>query len=86
MASVNPWLVFVIVLLLALALPASTALRGPIEHRLVAVQLAAIIASLLLVSLSIGFSQPSFLDLAVALVLLSLPGTLVLTTFLERWL
>jgi multisubunit Na+/H+ antiporter MnhF subunit len=86
MAGVNPWLAAAIALLLALALPTWTALRGGVDQRLVAVQLASAIAALALVSLSVAFGQPSFLDLALSLSLLSLPGTLVLAIFLERWL
>ncbi len=86
MASVNPWLAAAIALLLASALPTWTALRGSVDHRLVAVQLTSVIAVLALVTLSIAFGQPSFLDLSLALSLLSLPGTLVLAIFLERWL
>ena len=82
----NAWLVASIAMLLALTLPAIRALSGSIGSRLVAVELAAVVTSLLLVCLSFAFDQPSFLDLAVTLGLLSLPGTLVLTTFLERWL
>ena len=82
----NPWLIASIAMLLAMLLPTWTALRGSIGHRLVAVEMVALVSTLLLVSLSLAFGQPSFLDLALALALLSLPGTLVMTTFLERWI
>lgn len=86
MAAVNPWLVASIAMTPALAIPAIRAMRGSIGGRLIAVELASVITALSLVCLSLAFAQPSFVDLAVTLALLSLPGTLVLTTFLERWL
>lgn len=86
MAGINPWLAASIAMLLALPLPVWTAFSAPAAHRLVAIELAAVITTLLLVGLSIAFGQPSFLDLAIALVVLSLPGTLVFAVFLERWL
>lgn len=86
MAAINPWLAASIAMLLALPLPVWTAVHAPTSHRLVAIELVSVISTLLLVSLSIAFGQPSFLDLAVALVVLSLPGTLVFAVFLGRWL
>lgn len=73
-------------MLLALLLPGWIALRGGMTERLVAVQLCSVISALVLVCLSLAFGQASFLDLALALTILSLPGTLVFTVFLERWL
>lgn len=86
MAGLNPWLVASLAMLPALAIPLARALRGSLDSRLAAVELTSVITALLLVCLSFAFAQPSFLDLAVTLALLSLPGTLVLTVFLERWL
>lgn len=73
-------------MLLALLLPGWVALRGGMTERLVAIQLCSVISALALVCLSLAFGQTSFLDLAVAMTILSLPGTLVFTVFLERWL
>ena len=86
MAGVNPWLIATIAMLPALVLPIVHAVRGPIATRLVAVELAATVVTLMLVCLCFAFGQPSFLDLALTLALLSLPGTLALAAFLERWL
>jgi multisubunit Na+/H+ antiporter MnhF subunit len=36
--------------------------------------------------MTFAFDQPALIDLALALALLSLPGTLLLSLFLERWL
>jgi multicomponent Na+:H+ antiporter subunit F len=41
---------------------------------------------LLLMALSFAFDQPSSFDLALALALLGLPGTLLFAVFTERWL
>lgn len=87
MAGLNPaWLAAAVATILALALPVGVALRGGIAHRLVAVQMASVVASWALAELSFAFGQPSFLDLALTLGLLSLPATLVFALFLERWL
>ena len=82
----TPWLVALLALLPALAVPVVVALRGSTGQRLVAVQLATALAAVALVLTSFAFDQPSFLDLALTLSFLSLPGTLVLALFLERWL
>ncbi len=86
MAGVNPFLAASVAMLLALIIPGWVAMRATITERLVAVQLGSVITALTLVCLSLGFGQTSFLDIAVAITVLSLPGTLVLTIFLERWL
>ena len=57
-----------------------------IPQRLVAVQLATSLSVLLLIILSFSFAQPSSIDLALSAALLTLPGTLLLALFLERWL
>jgi multicomponent Na+:H+ antiporter subunit F len=85
MAGLNPPLLASLALLPALAVPVFVACRGSTLGRLVAAQLATAITSLILVLLSFAFDQPSFVDLALTLGLLSFPGTLVMTLFLERW-
>jgi multicomponent Na+:H+ antiporter subunit F len=60
--------------------------RRGIEHRLVAVELATTLAVLVFITLSFAFDQSSSLDLALTLALLTLPGTLLLALFEERWL
>ncbi len=57
-----------------------------IPQRLIAVQLATSLSILLLIVLSFAFAQPSSIDLALSIALLTLPGTLLLALFLERWL
>jgi multicomponent Na+:H+ antiporter subunit F len=59
---------------------------GAIHQRLVAAQLVAALAVLLLIALSFAFDQASSFDLALTLALLGLPGTLLFAVFAERWL
>ncbi len=80
------WMAAAIGLLPPAAAALVAALRGPVAQRLVAVQLATVLASLLLALMTWAFDQPSFIDLALTLTVLSLPGTLLMTLFLERWL
>ncbi|ATR21607.1 hypothetical protein HVPorG_00907 [Roseomonas mucosa] len=80
------WLLALGALVPAFAVPAAMAIRGRVGSRLVAAQLALSVATLILVAMSFAFDLPSIIDLPFALVLLSLPGTLVMTIFLERWL
>jgi multicomponent Na+:H+ antiporter subunit F len=80
------WLAVVIAMLPPLVVPLWVAMRGDLANRLVAVQLASAVASLVLVLMSFAFDQSTFIDLPITLSLLSLPGTLMLTLFLERWL
>ena len=80
------WLLALAALVPAFAVPAAMAMRGRIGSRLMAAQLATSVAMLALVAMSFAFDLPSIIDLPFTLVLLSLPGTLVMTLFLERWL
>jgi multicomponent Na+:H+ antiporter subunit F len=59
--------------------------RSPVD-RLVALQLGAVMDTLILVMLAQGFNRPPFYDLALVLALLSLAGGLVFIRFLERWI
>lgn len=82
----TPWMLAVLALLPALAVPVAAACRGGTAGRLVAVQLATSIATMILVLMTFAFDQSAFVDLPLALALLALPGTLVMALFLERWL
>lgn len=82
----TPWLAAVVALLPALAVPVFAAMRGDAGRRLVALQLANPLTAIILALLTFAFDQPSFLDLALALTLLSVPGTLAFALVLERWL
>jgi multicomponent Na+:H+ antiporter subunit F len=81
----NEWLLAVVVLLAAL-LPCGIvcALRSPVDG-LVALELAGVIDTTILVLLSEGFQRQSFVDLAVVAAVVSFAGSLVFARILERW-
>ena len=80
------WTVTTIALLPPLALALFSACRGPAASRLAAVQLATAVTGMVLALMTFAFDQPAFIDLSLSLALLSMPGTLVMALFLERWL
>ena len=80
------WLVGSLCLLPPMAIAVLACGRGAVAGRLVATQLATSIAIILAIALSFAFDQPSSIDVAVTLAVLTLPGTLVLVLFQERWL
>ncbi len=82
----NAWAFACVAILPALAVPVWAGLRGAVAFRVAALQLAASVATLLLALLTFAVDEPSFMDLSLCLALLSLPGTLLLSHFLERWL
>ena len=70
----------------ALALPVAVGCRGLTAGRLAAVQFGTSITTWPLVLMTFALDQSSFVDLALALAILSLPGTLAMALLLERWL
>lgn len=82
----SPWLIAFLLCLPPFALAAQRALRGRSSQRLVATELAAGLGTLMLVLVSYAWPHDALLDLALALGLLTVPGTLAFTHFLERWL
>ena len=82
----NPWLATAIALVPAFGGCAVFAMRRNIADRLVALELATVLSAFMLILLTVAFDQPSFIDLALTLALLSLPGSLVYAHFVERWL
>lgn len=82
----DAWLIASIALLPPLLVSVVAAGMRPIGERLVAVELAASLAVVLLIMLSFVFDQPSSIDPALALALLTLPGSVILALFQERWL
>ena len=80
------WLAAALALLPPFALAVLACVRGALAFRLVAVQLATALATLLLVALSFALDQPAVIDLALTLAVLTLPGTLLFALFQERWL
>lgn len=82
----SPWLLAFTLCVPPFALTAYRALSGPAPQRLVAAELAVSIGTLLLVLASFAWPHDGVIDLALALGLLSVPGTLAYTHILERWL
>lgn len=80
------WIAIALALLPPFVVAVIAAGRGAVGERLVAVEMATALAVWLLVVFDFAFAQPSSMDLAMALALLALPGTLVLLSFQERWL
>ena len=80
------WSVTVWALLPALAVPVIAALRGTVAIRIVALQLAGAVTSLLLLAMSFAFDQDSYTAMAVAFALMNVAGALVMAIAVERWL
>lgn len=80
------WMLALLALLPAFAIPVALAVRGGTSGRLVAVQLATSLGALILLLMTFAFDQSSFVDLGLTAALLGLPGTLLMAMFLERWL
>lgn len=82
----NLWLAAALALLPALAVTGAFALRGAPVTRLIGLQLANLLAALIVLLFAAGTGQPWIADLALAQVLMSLFGALAYAHFLERWL
>lgn len=82
----NLWLLASAGMMVSLVPCIIACLRGKPVGRLVALELAGVILTLLLVLLSQAFHRLPFYDLALALALLSFGSGLVFARFLERWL
>lgn len=82
----NVWLLGSAVLLFALVPCGITSFRGDTMERLVGLEMAGMVVTLLLVMLAQGMNRVNFYDLALALALLAFGGGLVFARFLERWL
>ncbi|MEE7492582.1 monovalent cation/H+ antiporter complex subunit F [Methylobacterium oryzae] len=80
------WTAAILALLPPLALAAVLAWRGPPGQRFVAYQLVGSVTVLILTLMAFATDQASITDLALTLVLLNLPGTMLLAVFLERWI
>lgn len=82
----SPWLIAFLLCVPPFALAAYRALSGRAPQRLVAAELAVCIGTLLLVLAGFAWPHDGVIDLALALGLVSVPGTLAYTHFPERWL
>ncbi len=82
----NVWLLTAGAMLLCLVPCGIACLRGNAVSRVVALEAAGLIATLILLLVAEGFHRQPFTDLALALALLSFGGGLVFARFLERWM
>jgi multisubunit Na+/H+ antiporter MnhF subunit len=82
----SPWLIAFICCIPPFGVAAYRALSGRSAQRLVATELTVCIGTLMLVLASFAWPHDGLIDLALALGLLTVPGTLVFTHYLERWL
>ena len=80
------WLGATLGLLVPLLLAVIACGRGPVPSRLPAFQFASTLGGLTLVAMSYAFDMASAIDLALAVVLLAVPGGLIYAIFYERWL
>jgi multicomponent Na+:H+ antiporter subunit F len=83
---VNAWLVAAVALLAGLVPCAVVCLRGNPMERLVGLEVAGNVDTLILLVLAEAYQQAILFDLAVVLAVLTFAGGLVFTRFLERWL
>lgn len=82
----NVWLIASEVLLFALVPCGIAVFRGNPIERLVGLEMAGTVQSLLLICLAETYHRPETFDLALAMSLLTFGGGLVFARFLERWL
>ena len=81
----NEWILAAIVLVLGGIFPCLVvSIRASVMEGLVALELAGVIAVLVLLLLAEGFQRQPFVDLALALALLSFVGSLALVRYMER--
>ncbi|MDP4024184.1 monovalent cation/H+ antiporter complex subunit F [Methylobacterium sp. NEAU 140] len=80
------WTAAMLALLPPLALATALAWRGRPGQRFAAFQVATTVTVAILTLFTFASDQASLIDLALTLVLLNLPGTLLLAVFLERWI
>ncbi len=65
---------------------ADMCLRGKPERRLVGLEMASIVVTIAMVLFSVGFGRSAFIDLPVALAIMSFGGGLVFARFLGKHL
>lgn len=82
----NPWLAAASAVTLALVPCAAMCLRGSPERRLVGLEMAGLLITIDMILLSMGFGRSIFIDLPLALAIMSYGGGLVFARFLEKHL
>lgn len=82
----NPWIITASVTGACLIPCAWTCLRGSAEKRLVGTEMATIIATIVLLLLTIGYGRLPFVDIPLTLAILSFGAGVVFARFLEKHL
>jgi multicomponent Na+:H+ antiporter subunit F len=82
----NMWLAAATILLAGLVPVGVVIVRRPLLEALVALELAGVLNTLVLLLLAEAFDRPQFMDVALVLALLSLAGGLVFARMAERWI
>jgi multicomponent Na+:H+ antiporter subunit F len=82
----NPWLIAASVVTAALIPCADMCLRGSPERRLVGLEMASLLITIAMVLFTVGFGRSIFIDLPLALAIMSFGGGLVFARFLEKHL
>ena len=82
----NPWLLGGVAVSAALIPCADMSLRGTPERRLVGLEMTSIIVTVALIMFTVAFGRTPFIDLPLALAILSFGGGLVFARFLEKHL
>jgi multicomponent Na+:H+ antiporter subunit F len=82
----NVWLISATILLLSLIPVGIVIFKGDPMDRLVGLEMASILTTLILMLLAHGFQRLPFYDIALSASLLAFGGGLVFARFLERWL
>lgn len=81
----DPWTISAAIVLALLVPIGARCLFGDFADRLVALELAAMDATLALVLMTVAFGRTVYIDIALALGLLTFAAGLVFVRFLERW-
>lgn len=82
----NAWLISATVLLFTLVPAGIVSFRGEAMDRVVGLQFASTVTTLILMLLAHGFQRFPFYDIALATALLTFGAGMVFVRFLERWL
>jgi multicomponent Na+:H+ antiporter subunit F len=86
MISANFWLIAGALVAASLIPCADMCLRGSPERRLVGVEMTSVLIIISMVLFTIGFGRSIFIDLPLALAIMSFGGGLVYARFLEKHL
>jgi multicomponent Na+:H+ antiporter subunit F len=82
---VNAWLLAATVLLIGLVPCVLVAARGRHADGVAALQLAAVVASLAILLLAVGFDRVIYADAAVLIAVLSFAGGMAFVRYIQRW-